>query len=207
MTIELEAQITTGSTLAEVLADADRVLLPVPHNPFALRAVLPASEVMVGPFPVPEHGPLRYKDDYTSWEHGYLEIVLGPIAEVSLAVRYIAFLHEREPFPGRPPTTSENTEDFGYNALIHAGGFRTRASFCLAALLISTIATRNRSRIIDDVGRLKHGRAVDPAVITALFVKHRDAPSFEELADAFCDEINFAPDWARAAEELARHKS
>lgn len=83
------------------------------------------------------------------------------------------------------------------------GVYRTRASLCLGALITCAIAARNRSRILDDVNRLRQGRLADPAAIEAIFAQHGRAASFEAFADAFCDAIGFAASWPGAQAALA----
>jgi hypothetical protein len=204
MSLQLDAKIYVTVTLADVLAQAQSILSKVPHSQFAVENPLQPSEICVGPFDVRARGPQRYKELLTIWEHKYLPISLGPIARVTLAVGYCAFPHEIDPSVYGPAEAAPGNDDEerGYHARIDAD--RTRASLCLAALLAASIADQSRSRIVDEGNLLKQGRVIHPASVAAMFAKHHDAGSFEALADAFCDEIDFAPNWARARDMLAK---
>lgn len=200
MSIQLEARIHGAEALADVLSGAERFLARVPHGPFVIEDSLPAGEIAVGPFPVAEHG--GYKELFTIWERGYLRISLGRVAAVYLVVAYRASPHEMHP-TYREPTDGTPSEEYGYRAIVDAGAYRSRASFCLAALLIYSIAACNRSLIVDDGNRLKQGTECDPASVAAMFQRHADAGSFEDFSDAFCDDIDFARGWPTARAQLA----
>jgi hypothetical protein len=203
VSIEIEAGVRVAVTLADVLAHAQGLLSSVPHDPIGLG--MQASEICIGPFEVAARGPRRYRELLTTWKHGYLPVSLGPVATVTLVVGYRAFPSEIDPEVWGPAEAEPGTDDDerGYFAGINAGYHRTRASFCLAALLASSIADRSRSHILDEENLFKLGRIIDPGPVAAMFARYRDAGSFEELSDAFCDAIDFAPNWPRAREVLA----
>jgi hypothetical protein len=201
MSIELEAQVRVAATLSEVLARAHSLLPPSCRNRFTIESAPPASDIVMGPFAIACRG---YKNVFSIWNHGYLRLSNGPIATVSLVIGYRAFPHEIEPGPDqRPAFVSDNDEELGYQAIVNAGLYRTRASFCLAALLITAIAERNRSSIVDEIHLLKHGRIVEPSSIAAMFARYSNVNTFELLSDAFCDDIDFQRSWPRAPELLA----
>jgi hypothetical protein len=208
VSIELEASIREVVTLANVLAHAESLITRVPHGAFTVESSLLPDDIRIEPFEVEERGPRRYKDLLTIWRHDDLPVSLGPIAKVTMVLGYRAFPHEVDPdIWGRVDAEPEPGDDYdegGFYAMVRP--FRTRAAFCLAALLITSIADRSRSRIVDAENLLRQGRIVDPAALAAMFASYGDAASFEELADAFCDAIEFALHWPRAHAELARLK-
>ena len=191
--------------LADVLGYADSLLSSVPHSPFAIGKSLQPGEICVGPFEVPAQGARRYKPLLTIWKHGYLPISLGPIATVTLTVGYRPLPHEIDPEVYGPAEAEPcgDDDERGYRAMIRASYHRTRASFALATLLVAAIADRCRALILDEGKLLKLSRIVDPAPVAAMFARYRDAASFEELSDALCDAINFAPNGRRARDLLA----
>jgi len=210
VTIELDAGIRAAVTLADVLAHARGLLSSVSHSPFGIEKSLQPGEIWIGPFEVAARGVQRYKEMFTTWKYGYLPISLGPIATVTLGLGYLAYPREIDPDVYGPAEAAPGDDDDerGYRALINAGYHRTRASFCLAALLATSIADRSRSYVLDEGNLLKQGRIADPAAVAAMFAAYRGAGSFEELSDAFCDAIGFASNWPSARDTLATfHRS
>jgi hypothetical protein len=194
MSIELEAQVRIAVPLADVLAHAEATIAklsrPPAMAPLALDSPL-AYGLVVGPFSLAKRdarGDFPV-DEWTLWEPGTVDISSGEIS-VGLTLMYAPSDEER----GLPPLPTEqerleNAEFTGYRATIAI--YRTRPSFCLAALLASSIAALNRSRIIDDQGRLGRGALVDPVTVEELLAKHGGAETFAQLADRFCGEVGF----------------
>jgi hypothetical protein len=194
MSIELQVKLNVTAPLAEILASAEGHLSGLPHDPIILAgAAMSASEILIAPAP---------------WESRGVTISTGRVARVYLWSMHYPDVEEMMPNRGRSDMTEQERraieETAGWWAMIDAGVYRTRASFCLAALLACAIASRNGSSIQDDAGTLRGVEQVQPGALAAMFARWQDASSFEEFADAFCDEINFAPDWPRASEELAQ---
>jgi len=193
MSIELSVKLIRPTKMADILTEAECRLSGVPHGPFRLmEPVVDPSDLLLGP---------------SRWEDDAL-ISDGRVAKVGLWVMYHRRLDELQP-RGREPTDAERRaieEMAGYWAMIDAGVLRTRASFCLAALIACGIASRNRSRILDESNRLQQGQWADPDALSAVFARFKDADSFEEFADAFCDEVDFARDWPSARADLAERK-
>jgi hypothetical protein len=202
VSIELEAKVTTTATLAEVLAHAESVLSRVPHRQFVIDTTVPPDAISIAPFAVAGLGVRPYDELPLWWQHGYLRISLGRIAAVTLVVRYRTLDHELKPAP-IVPDLSLDDEECGFRAIVDPGVYRTKASVYLAALLTTTIAMRNGSRILDEMRLLRQGQFVDPAAVAAVLAKHSDAASFEDLADAFCEDLDLVANWPSARAELA----
>jgi hypothetical protein len=211
MSIELGALVRIAVPLVDVLAHAEATIAKLSRPPAMAPLVVdpaPSADFVIGPFPLPKRDvpPGRYPPDVTLWSSGTLDISSGPISKVGLTLAHV-LTHEERGLPPIPPTLQteqhrlESAELAGYRAMI--GVYRTKHSFCLAALLVHSIATLNRSRIIDDEGRLKRGDLVDPAAVAELLAKHGDAETFEQLADRFCAELGFGAGWPDAAAALA----
>lgn len=204
MSIELVARIITAERLIDVLGHAERYISAVPHSSFVTGANHHGADIIVGPFPVPESPGLidkarMYKDAFSMWERGHVVISVEHIARIGLAVGYRARLDEMELGSYEPTDADqrENDATAGYCALVNAGFLRTKASFCLASLVICAVAERNQSCILDDAGNvLKLGRFVNPSSLAQIFARHGGAKSFAAFAGAFCADVGFAPNWA-----------
>jgi hypothetical protein len=206
VTIELQALIRRAVPLSEVFAYAGTLISK--RATLTLEGTLRPEAVIIGPYEIPpSHDGIRRA--HSSWELDYLCVSAGPIATVGLALGHVVSDEEMGFFtPGQTDQQRlERAEFEGYRATIDAGFLRTRASFGLASVLACSIATLCRARIIDDEGRLKQGvELIDPAVVAAMLAKHSTATCFEELADMFCAEINFSPDWPDWRAQLAAAK-
>jgi hypothetical protein len=208
MSIELGALVRIAVPLVDVLAHAEATIAKLSRPPaMAPLVVVPAppADFVIGPFPLPKRDvpPGRYPPSFTLWSSGNLDVSSGRISTVGVMLGHVLTHEERglPPFPQTEQERLESAELAGYRAMISV--YRTRHSFCLAALLAHSIASLNHSRIIDDEGRLKRGGLVDPAAVAKLFAKHGDAETFEQLADRFCGEFGFGAGWPDAAAALA----
>jgi len=212
MSVELGALIRRAVPLGDVLAHAEALISGLSGSPVMTPLVVagtpgPPSDVVIGPFAIvrPEDGddePRRYPKGYvnpwTYWDRDDLRIASQPIASIDLSVCHLISEGQR----GLGPTHSteserlENAELAGYQAHLNMGGFRTRPSLCLGALIACSIATLNRSRIIDDARLLKlPGNLIDPKAVIAMLEKHGDARTFTELADRFCADLGDYSHW------------
>ena len=211
MSIELGALVRIAVPLADVLAHAEATIARLSRPPTMAPLVVdpaPPADFAIGPFPLPKRDvpPGQYPAAFTLWSSGDLDISSGRISRVGLTLAHLR-THEERGLPPIPPTLQteqhrrESAELAGYRAMIAV--HRTKHSFCLAALLVHSIAILNRSRIIDDEGRLRRGGLVDPAALDELFAKHGDAETFEQFADRFCAELGFGAGWPDAAAALA----
>jgi hypothetical protein len=205
VSVELESQITTSEPLADLLGHAERFLRAVPHDPFVLDEVgFRANDVRVAPFVVPEQevGDRRYKDAFTLWPYGYLHVSTGRSARIGFSVGYHAGIREIN-MGSYVPTADDlyDADECGYFVTVNSGALRTKASFCLAALVVCATAERNRARILDEANLLKHGRWVAPGILAAMFAEYGQARSFEDLADQFCREIGFGASWPSTLED------
>jgi hypothetical protein len=199
MSIDIGASIRISVPLATLLAHAEATIAALSRPPAMAPLVVdtaPFTDFVIGPFPLPKRDarPGFSVNAWTLWQPD-LRISSGRLATVSVTVAHL-LTHEQRGLPPYPRTDQERLEDAelaGYRAVIQP--YRTKHSFCLGALLAHSIATLNRSRIIDDQGFLKHGCLVDPAAVADMFAKHGDAETFEQLADGFCAGIiSFASD-------------
>jgi hypothetical protein len=205
VSVELASQIKTSEPLADLLGHAERYLGAVPHEPFVLdEVVFRSNDVRVAPFVVPEQevGGRRYKDAFTLWPHGYLHISTGRNARIGFSVGYRASIRDID-MGSYVPTADDldDAEECGYFVSVNSGALRTRASFCLAALVVCATAERNQARILDEADLLKHGRWIAPGTLAAMFAGYGQARSFEELADRFCREIGFGASWPTTLQE------
>jgi hypothetical protein len=202
VSIQLAAKLGDPVSLAELFTDVEALL------PLAARAQFgvvgesgsPGS-VMLAPFPVAEvvrRG--RYQEDFSKWDREDVDVELGTVASVRLGVEHRASIHESE--FGADPSPIELEEDphvSGFHVHLDAGYLRTKATFCLAVLLATAIARRSGSRIHDDAGHLRQGEWVEVSTVLAMFEKYSGAQSFEAFADAFCNDLEFAPSWPDSA--------
>jgi len=212
MSVELGALVRRAVPLSDVMAHAEALISGLPGSPVMAPLVVtgtaaPASEIVIGPFAIfrpedAEEGPTRYPSGYvnpfTSWGRGEVYISSEPIARICLWVRHLISEGQRGLGPTHRTEAEriENAKLAGYQVHINMGGFRTRPALCLGALIACSIATLNRSRIIDDSSHLKQpGNLVDPAAVKAMLEKHGDARTFTELADRFCADLGDYSHW------------
>lgn len=194
MTAQFIAKLGRVISLADILGDLESFVAGVSHQPFALEGTdVDPSAIEIGP---------------AEFDHRIV-ITTGRIAKVGLWTTYHRRPEELKPAPEQLPEDVRHRLEAssGWWCVADVGSFRTRASLCLAALVACSISRRN-GVIIEDNDRLLPAKAcegyVSPEELLALLSRWKDAPSFEELADLFCDEVGFAaPTWPRAQAQLA----
>lgn len=200
MSIQLDAQVIKAVTLADILMDAEAYLASVPHKPFLVGPAGPTVSGLVSPA-VPPSGVLVGTGGWCE----DVAVFTGRIAKIYLSITYRPGLEEMDigRFVPNDADWSESNALRGHWARIDAAAYRTKASFCLGALIVCAIACRNSSRILDESKLLRQGRWAHPEPLAEIFAKYRGAQSFEEFADAFCEEIDFARNWQSARSVLA----
>jgi len=207
MSLELQARITVAEPIEDLLAHAASYLTCVPHHPLVLEASQ-SSAIIIGPFPVSDVPGLvdpsrMYKPAFSSWPRGRIMVSSGRFADIALSVGYRARIDEVELGAYTPTAIDQVESDATAGYCVCLGISRNKASFALASLVICAVAERNGTRVLDEGNNLlRLGRLADPAALAAIFRRHGDATSFEEFADAFCREVNFAPGWPDAAARL-----
>jgi hypothetical protein len=204
MSISIKAEMNRSWTLAEILLRAESYVGAVPHPPFlVLTPWISSAEFRIEPFVVTtqECDGRPYKDAFSSWDRGAVEIGAGAVCQTELEVAYRARPEETDWSPELVEMLQKYEDDHGYLAVF--GVHRTRGSFCLTLLVAAAIADLNDARVEDNSNLLKLGEWVDPAAIVALFQRHRGVTSFEELIDAVTDELQIAPNWPSARSTLA----
>lgn len=193
MTVQLSAFVKIATPLSEVIAHVERSIsrfVPTPHMaPIVAEGAGPATEIVIGPFPVHPVGPRPRP--ISSWERPDLCVSAGPGTLVGLGL--IHWLTDAEAGIDVSRYTEaqrqENAAWAGYRAQIDIGYGRTRTSFTLGAFLAHSIATLNHSLIYDDEGHFQRGEYVEPEFVAALFANHAGAPSFAEFSARMCRAI------------------
>jgi len=198
MSVEVHAKIRIAVPLTEILSHMESSISALLRTPLALRAVVEdlngsLADMVIGPYPHEEgRAPaavrhMRIKP-FSSWNRDDLTIRLGEDAAVDLAVHHSA--SNEELGISMAGMTDEEREAHlmvaGYRAAILV--WRTRASVCLATFLAASIATLNDTMVIDSCF-FPIPTPVAPGTLLAMLARHRDAASFEELAERFCDAI------------------
>lgn len=194
MTVELAALVRSATPLSEVFEHVETSISRFVRTPDMARLEVegtssPRAEIIIGPFPVDRSGPRPRP--FSIWAPHYLTISSGRDTCVGLAVGHLMRDEEAGISVAQLSDAErlQRAERAGYRAMIDIGFGRTRTSFALGAFLAYSIATLNRSRILDDEGRLKQGDLVDPEAVAARFANHRGARSFAEFSELFCDEL------------------
>lgn len=195
MTIQTWAMIRDPVALTDVLGHVESTIARLVRGPLVDRFVVegatsPLSDIVLGPYPIDVTQPHPWP--FLTWPAPYLSVSFGNHAMVGLAVGYQP--SDQDLGIRRELTEQQrraHLEQTGFHAILDAAFYRSRPSFCLAALLACSIATLSRSRINDDDGRLKLGEMVDPKTVAAMLATHGGAGSFVELANRFCDVIGF----------------
>ncbi|HEY6177864.1 MAG TPA: hypothetical protein VIX73_25590 [Kofleriaceae bacterium] len=194
MTVELQALVRSAIPLSEVLehvaTSISRFVRTPGMTPLEVEgASTPPSEIIIGPYPVDRSGPRPRP--FSIWPAHYLCISSGRDTCVGLAVGHLLRDEEAGITVAQlsEAVRLQREERAGYRAMIDIGFGRTRTSFALGAFLAYSIATLNRSRILDDEGHFKQGELLDPQTVAARFANHRDARSFADFSELFCDEL------------------
>lgn len=178
MSVEVDVKLTRSTPVSDLLGDVESYLVGIPHDPvIMMKPSGDAASVRVEPG---EEAPSVY-------------IATGRKSRVKLWNIYHRPSLELRLRPDLPQSERKAIEEAsGWWSVITI--FRTRPSFCLAALLACSLARRNGVMIRDLVGYLPtdldEGR-VEPDELLALFSRWQNVPSFEVLADLFCEEIGY----------------
>jgi hypothetical protein len=191
-------KIRAAVRLTDILSHTERSISALLQAPLAHRIVVEGAgdspgDVIIGPYPhedgrapaAVQHMPIR---PFSSWNRDNLTIRLGLSAAVDLSVEHTAS-DEELGIRTIARTEAEQAADLmyaGYRAAI--GVWRTRPSGCLATFLACSIAQLNGTVVVD-TSFLSLGAPIAPEPLLTKLAEHRNAASFEDLAERFCDAI------------------